>query len=101
MYIRGELPFYEKLKTMPYDALSIDYPVNVERLKNIFQGKKTLQGNLDPAYLYADKENIKIFVKKMIQRFGKQNYIVNLGQGVYPNTPLDNVKAFISAVREN
>ncbi len=101
LYIRGELPFYEKFKTTPYDALSIDYPVNVERLKSIFQGKKTLQGNLDPAHLYADKKDINIFVKKMIQRFGKQNYIVNLGQGVYPDTPLDNVKAFINAVREN
>ena len=97
-YVRGNLPNYNDFKTLNYEGLSIDYPVDIERLRSL-NPKICLQGNLDPACLYADKKTIFEAVSKLFQNFGKRSYIANLGQGVYPDTPLAGVKYFIEAVR--
>jgi uroporphyrinogen decarboxylase len=61
---------------------------------------KTLQGNLDPCALYASKENVVAETKKMIDAFGTQNYIANLGHGVYPDIDPENVKVFVNTVKQ-
>lgn len=60
--------------------------------------QQVFQGNLDPCMLYADAAVIKTNVEKMINDFGGR-HIVNLGHGVYPDTPLDNVKIFVDTVK--
>ena len=59
----------------------------------------TLQGNFDPTRLYSSPEKIKTMVTDMINQFGKDKYIVNLGHGILPDIPLENAKAFIDAVK--
>ncbi|OIN57967.1 uroporphyrinogen decarboxylase [Arsenicibacter rosenii] len=61
---------------------------------------KTLQGNLDPCVLYASYDQIRAEVRKMVDAFGKQQYIANLGHGVYPDTDPDKVRCFIETVKE-
>lgn len=61
---------------------------------------KTLQGNLDPCVLYASYDQIKKEVRKMVGAFGTQQYIANLGHGVYPDTNPDKVRCFIETVKE-
>jgi uroporphyrinogen decarboxylase len=60
---------------------------------------KTLQGNLDPCILYADEQKIREEAEKMLQSFGKQRYICNLGHGVYPDVDVEKAKFFIECVK--
>ena len=59
----------------------------------------TIQGNFDPSRLYAPIPKIEQWTKEMIDRFGKDRYIVNLGHGILPDVPVDHARAFINAVK--
>jgi uroporphyrinogen decarboxylase len=61
---------------------------------------KVLQGNLDPCVLYADFAQIRAEVKQMLDAFGHQHYIANLGHGIYPDTDPDKARCFIDAIKE-
>jgi len=81
-------------------ALGIDWTCSARNARYLSGGKITLQGNFDPARLFSPPADIKRMVKEMIDAFGKDRYIVNLGHGILPTVPLENAKAFIDAVKE-
>ena len=81
-------------------ALGIDWTCSPADARRLTGGNITLQGNFDPSRLLSPPAVIKKMVKEMIDQFGKDKYIVNLGHGILPNIPLDNAKAFIDAVKE-
>ncbi|MCB0460261.1 MAG: uroporphyrinogen decarboxylase [Flavobacteriaceae bacterium] len=81
-------------------ALGIDWTITAQNARYLTGGNITLQGNFDPARLLSPPAEIKRMVTQMINEFGKDKYIVNLGHGILPNIPLENAKAFIDAVKE-
>ena len=81
-------------------ALGIDWTCSARNARYLSGGKITLQGNFDPSRLLSPIPTIKHEVKKMIDAFGKDRYIVNLGHGILPNIPVDHAKAFVEAVKE-
>jgi len=81
-------------------ALGVDWTITPQIARYLSGGNITLQGNFDPSRLLSPPAMIKKMVNKMINDFGKDKYIVNLGHGILPNIPLDNAKAFIDAVKE-
>lgn len=81
-------------------AIGIDWTVTPEFAREATRNEITLQGNFDPSKLMLPPDAIKAGVKRMIDRFGVQRYIVNLGHGILPNIPVENAKAFIDAVKE-
>ncbi len=81
-------------------AVGVDWTCSPKNARYLTGGSITLQGNFDPARLLSPPSEIKKMVKQMIQEFGKDKYIVNLGHGILPNIPLENAKAFIDAVKE-
>jgi uroporphyrinogen decarboxylase len=54
---------------------------------------------MDPCILYAEKSVIKKETEKMLQAFGPQGHIANLGHGVYPDVPFQNVQYFIETIQ--
>jgi uroporphyrinogen decarboxylase len=81
-------------------ALGVDWTITPQNARYLTGGNITLQGNFDPTRLFSPPAEIKKMVTQMINEFGKDKYIVNLGHGILPNVPLDNAKAFIDAVKE-
>ncbi len=81
-------------------GLGLDWCITPQYARELTGNKITLQGNFDPAKLLAPIPVIKKEVKKMIDDFGVQGYIANLGHGITPNVPVENAKAFVEAVKE-
>lgn len=80
-------------------AIGVDWTCSAQNARYLTGGKITLQGNFDPARLLSPPAEIKKRVTQMIDAFGKDRYIANLGHGILPNIPLDHAKAFIDAVK--
>ena len=81
-------------------ALGVDWTCSARNARYLSGGQITLQGNFDPSRLLSPIPTIKSEVKKMIDGFGKDRYIVNLGHGILPNIQVDHAQAFVDAVKE-
>ena len=81
-------------------GVGIDWCITPQFARELTQNKITIQGNFDPSKLLGTVPDIKREVKAMIDAFGVQNYIANLGHGITPNVPVDNARAFVDAVKE-
>jgi len=81
-------------------ALGIDWCIEPAVARELAGKDTILQGNFDPARLLAPIPEIRKAVKEMINEFGTQHYIANLGHGITPNVPVDHAKAFVDAVKE-
>lgn len=81
-------------------ALGVDWTCTARNARYLSGGRITLQGNFDPSRLLSPPSEIKKMVHQMINEFGKDRYIANLGHGILPNIPVENAKAFVDAVKE-
>jgi len=81
-------------------ALGVDWTCSPKNARFLAGNDITLQGNFDPSRLLSPPADIKKMVKKMIDAFGKNRYIANLGHGILPNIPVENARAFVEAVKE-
>ena len=90
----------DKMAASGASALGVDWTCSPQVARKLSGGKITLQGNFDPARLLSPPATIRRMVHKMIDGFGTDRYIVNLGHGILPNIPVENAGAFIRAVKE-
>ena len=100
LFPKGSWYALKDLSNSSAAGIGIDWCVSPRLARELTKDKITLQGNFDPAKLLAPIPQIKEWVKEMIEGFGTQNYIANLGHGITPNVPVDHAKAFVEAVKE-
>ena len=81
-------------------GLGIDWCISPKMARQFAGDHVTLQGNFDPAKLLAPIPVIKKEVKSMINAFGRDRYVANLGHGILPNVPVDHARAFVDTVKE-
>ena len=80
-------------------GLGIDWTCSARNARYLSNNNITLQGNLDPSRLFSPKKELIKQTTQMLKEFGKDKYIANLGHGILPNTPVDNVKVFVETIK--
>lgn len=99
LYVKGVAGKTGLIEAAGSDVISLDWNIDLAEARQIFGGK-TLQGNMDPTMLFAPPETIAAKVRSMYEQARGGGYIVNLGHGVLPGTPVEGVSAFVNAVNE-
>ena len=83
------------------DVLGVDFRVDLDQVDPGIRDRMPLQGNLDPAVLLTDEATIEAEVRRVLAAGrGLRGHVFNLGHGVLPDTPADNVTAAVRAVQE-
>ena len=82
-------------------GLGVDWTIDIDDAKQLTGGRVALQGNLDPATLYAPDEFIQQAVKKVLDKYGNEpGHVFNLGHGIHQFVDPEHAKAFVEAVTE-
>jgi len=83
------------------DVIGLDWRINLDEGWATVGYDVAVQGNLDPVALFASPKEIKTRAADILRRAaGRPGHIFNLGHGVLPETPVDNVIALVDAVHE-
>ncbi|MEW5799673.1 MAG: uroporphyrinogen decarboxylase [Bacteroidota bacterium] len=89
-----------KIASTGADVVGLDWTVDIGKAREVIGEKVALQGNLDPTLLFSTPARIEEGVKSILQKYGKgSGHIFNLGHGILPDTPVENVKTFVNAVK--
>lgn len=81
------------------DVMSVDWRVNIDEAWKTLSYETAIQGNLDPTVLLCKGDLIRRFAKEILERTGKRaGHVFNLGHGVLPQTPPENVKTLVEFV---
>ena len=85
-------PRYRDFLTLDaVDAIGVDQSIEAAWIRDEIQPHKTVQGNLDPAYLVQGGAAMEAAARDLLGTLGGGPYIFNLGHGVVPQTPPENV----------
>ncbi len=97
----GASGFFRELHAAGGDVMGVDWRMNIDQAWMDISYRSAIQGNLDPVALFAPLPELKMKVTELLKRTGaRPGHIVNLGHGILPETPVDNVKAVVQMVRE-
>lgn len=99
LFAKGAWYALEEMSNTGASAIGLDWTVSAEMARRETKGKVTLQGNFDPSWLYAPIPVIEKKTKEMLDAFGSQQYIANLGHGILPTVPVDHARAFINTIK--
>jgi len=98
VFAKGAFFARREMAQLDCQVIGLDWNMDIKESRDII-GNKTLQGNLDPCALYGSFSDIEKATRKMLDQFGRQRHIANLGHGVYPDTDPEKVKCFVETVK--
>ncbi len=97
----GAAGFFRELHAAGGDVMGVDWRVNIDQAWMDISYRSAVQGNLDPAVLFAPLPELKMRVLELLKRTGSRpGHIFNLGHGILPETPVEHVKAVVDIVHE-
>ena len=97
----GAAGFFRELHAAGGDVMGVDWRVNIDQAWMDISYRSAVQGNLDPAVLFAPLPELKMRVLELLKRTGSRpGHIFNLGHGILPETPVESVRAVVDIVHE-
>jgi uroporphyrinogen decarboxylase len=83
------------------NVIGIDWRVRLDEAWERIGHDKAVMGNLDPVALFANREHLRAQAKTVLEQAGgRSGHIFNLGHGILPETPVENVIALVEMVHE-
>jgi uroporphyrinogen decarboxylase len=97
----GAAGFFRELHAAGGDVMGVDWRINIDQAWMDISYRSAVQGNLDPAVLLAPLPELRMRINELLKRTGtRPGHIFNLGHGILPETPVENVKACVEIVRD-
>ena len=101
LFSKGCGQLAEQIAAAGAQAVGLDWTVDIGEVRQRVGGRVALQGNLDPAVLYAPAEVIRREAAAVLQAYGPHDgHVFNLGHGIQPQVDPDNLQLLVDAVHE-
>jgi len=101
VFTKGGGQWLPQIASIGCDAIGCDWTTSLAQARLAVKDQVAIQGNLDPAILYASPERIRSAVAEVLADFGSgPGHVFNLGHGVTPGVNPDHVKVLVDAVHE-
>jgi len=102
VFTKGGGIWLDEMANIGADALGLDWTTNLGRARALVGDRVALQGNLDPAILFAEPDQIRAEVERSLTAYGVPSagsgHVFNLGHGISQFTPPESVSAMVEAV---
>ncbi|MEJ2523408.1 MAG: uroporphyrinogen decarboxylase [Gammaproteobacteria bacterium] len=101
LFTKGGGPWLSAMAETGCDALGVDWTTDLADARAAVGDRVALQGNLDPAVLYAPPEVLRAEVQRVLQSYGPgPGHVFNLGHGIHPEVDPEHAGAMVQAVVE-
>ena len=99
LFTKGGSPWLAAMLSSGVDAVGLDWTADSRAARRLAAGRVALQGNLDPAALFAPAASVRAAARRVLDEFGRERgHVFNLGHGILQQTPLDSVAALVDEV---
>ena len=100
LFTKGGGAWLEAIAASGCDAVGLDWTVDPAAARARVGARVALQGNLDPATLFAPPERVRAQARQVLEAFGAEpGHIFNLGHGISQHTSVESVAALVDEVR--
>jgi uroporphyrinogen decarboxylase len=101
LFTKGGGQWLEAMSETGCDALGLDWTTNIGEARHRVGQRVALQGNMDPAVLYASPERVREEASRVLADFGSgSGHVFNLGHGIHPGIDPEHVAALVETVHE-
>jgi uroporphyrinogen decarboxylase len=101
LFATGAAGLLPVLRELGAEAIGVDWRIDLDEAWRTVGYDTAVQGNLDPAVLFAAPAEIRRAAADVLARAGgRPGHLFNLGHGLLPRTPVDHVRVLVDTVRE-
>lgn len=100
LLVSGSAGVLERMAQSGADIVTVDWAVDMADARARLGKHVKVQGNLDPGVLFGSKQFIRDRILDTVRKAGNWGHILNLGHGVLPETPEENVAFFFETAKQ-